>query len=631
MDIPGRKIIMRFLFALLWAFFTVMAYGQVKDVVPGNYTPGFYSVQNFVKNPDCFANTRYITASGTGGIARNTTTPLRGIADCSISGSASGDKVTFAGRTFETALKGQNCELNFIYAGDASKWKAYAAIAGTAVSQALQLESTIDGSSVTQSKTASILYPCGSASSPVDIILEATAATPLTFKMTKLQSGLATNMGKMAQAFLTGTANWPITALCSWDNTATSYANFPVDSDCPNPTVTGSVSAPATKVPAITFNATAGRTYQVVVTGTFYSSNADSKLMRLSDGTVSTNEVTMFLSGDIIPSNTFTYIPTSSGIKTLNVQTRVSSGSITLYNQSVGGNAALQFSVYEFPAASEVVQTAEQKDTDWISFTPTGTWSTNTTYSGKWRRVGDEMEIQYLVSTSGAPTAVALKLNMPSGYLIDSSKLLTSTDPDSYRVGQGTAVDAGVQYYTLTATYETSSIIFINRDSTSTGANPVNINLGSSVVNTSPFTWGAGDYITIKVKVPIQGWIKSGVIVGSLQDAVNSYGTGFGADIQSVYFGSSADCSTACTTGNCTICHQVGTKITSVSWSATGTYNVNGIDGTKYDCGGTGSGANYVVLRNTRVFSTSTYARIYAGYNVAVQDSAYNYLICVGK
>lgn len=103
-----------------------------------------------------------------------------------------------------------------------------------------------------------------------------------------------------------------------------------------------------------------------------------------------------------------------------------------------------------------------------------------------------------------------------------------------------------------------------------------------------------------------------------------------GVDVQQVYFGTGANCDTACTTGTCNICSRTGTKITSVSWVSAGTYNVNGLDGTKYDCFGTGSGAQYTVLRNTKSLSTSTYARVYAGYNTGVLDSAYNDLICIG-
>jgi hypothetical protein len=190
---------MRLIFAIIWTLLIPLAHSQVKDVVSGSYTPGFFSTQNFIKNPNCFANTKFISVSATGTITRNTTTPLATPADCQVAGVSSADKVTFTGRVFDTALKGQNCEFRFVYAGDASKWKAYAAVSGTAVSQYLQLVSTIDVSSVTQSKTASVMFPCGSAASAVDLVFEATAGTPGNFKTTGIQVGLATSISNTQQ------------------------------------------------------------------------------------------------------------------------------------------------------------------------------------------------------------------------------------------------------------------------------------------------------------------------------------------------------------------------------------------------------------------------------------------------
>lgn len=92
---------------------------------------------------------------------------------------------------------------------------------------------------------------------------------------------------------------------------------------------------------------------------------------------------------------------------------------------------------------------------------------------------------------------------------------------------------------------------------------------------------------------------------------VRSIGS-LGVDIQSVTFGSGANCSTACTTGNCTICKQVGTKITTISHTGTaGVLNFNGIDGTKYNCQGAGlaAGVSATVYQN-QTTQTSSYARI---------------------
>ena len=61
--------------------------------------------------------------------------------------------------------------------------------------------------------------------------------------------------------------------------------------------------------------------------------------------------------------------------------------------------------------------------TDWVSYTPTGSWTTNTTYTGKWRRVGDSIQVQAKITLSGAPNAATqLQIGIPSGLTIDTTK-----------------------------------------------------------------------------------------------------------------------------------------------------------------------------------------------------------------
>jgi hypothetical protein len=59
---------------------------------------------------------------------------------------------------------------------------------------------------------------------------------------------------------------------------------------------------------------------------------------------------------------------------------------------------------------------------DWTSFTPTGNMTTNVTYTGFWRRVGDSMHIRARLAFSGATDATILSVNLPSGYTVDSAK-----------------------------------------------------------------------------------------------------------------------------------------------------------------------------------------------------------------
>lgn len=124
---------------------------------------------------------------------------------------------------------------------------------------------------------------------------------------------------------------------------------------------------------------------------------------------------------------------------------------------------------------------------------------------------------------------------------------------------------------------------------------------------------------------------KTAMAVASDQN-VRSIGS-TGVDIQSVYFGSGANCATACTAGNCTICSQVGSKITSVSFVSTGNYNINGLDGTKYICNSMGNSSVSALVSPIQLLASSTtsYVRI-AFYNQTptLVNTYSNSLTCIG-
>ena len=65
---------------------------------------------------------------------------------------------------------------------------------------------------------------------------------------------------------------------------------------------------------------------------------------------------------------------------------------------------------------------------EWESFTPTGSWSTNTTWTGERRRVGDSWEFNIKAAFTGAPDNVAFTIDMPDSLTIDESKLVV--DPE---------------------------------------------------------------------------------------------------------------------------------------------------------------------------------------------------------
>lgn len=144
---------------------------------------------------------------------------------------------------------------------------------------------------------------------------------------------------------------------------------------------------------------------------------------------------------------------------------------------------------------------------DWISFTPTGTWVTNTTYTGNYRRLGDSIYINYNLALAGAPTAASLRVNLPLGLTIDTAKLpgfIANTLP---ALGKGLAYDVSADVdHILTAYYISTTSIGLGYQSSVTAT--------QALVNaTSPQTWATGDSVTVTVgPIPIVGWSSNTLI-----------------------------------------------------------------------------------------------------------------------
>jgi len=133
---------------------------------------------------------------------------------------------------------------------------------------------------------------------------------------------------------------------------------------------------------------------------------------------------------------------------------------------------------------------------DWRDYTPTGSWVSNTTFTGKYRRVGDSMEIYMTVELTGTPTSATFAATIPSGYTIDEDKLSASFASNKTNLGHVYAYDSSTSTNRNSgyATAHSSTEIRILTD-------------GFGVLGvSSPFTWASGDHIEMSIKVPIVGW-----------------------------------------------------------------------------------------------------------------------------
>lgn len=146
-------------------------------------------------------------------------------------------------------------------------------------------------------------------------------------------------------------------------------------------------------------------------------------------------------------------------------------------------------------------QLARSVPSVWTSYTPTGSWTTNTTYTGKWKREGNFMYVDVYVQLAGAPDAVSLNIDIPLGLSIETSGLAHGG------AGNGTILstldinDAGNSNYGGILRYNSTTTVraMVFRSDTTF------LTL-ASVNATNPVTLDSGDEIFIHFRVPIANW-----------------------------------------------------------------------------------------------------------------------------
>lgn len=136
----------------------------------------------------------------------------------------------------------------------------------------------------------------------------------------------------------------------------------------------------------------------------------------------------------------------------------------------------------------------------WNTYTPTGSWVSNTTYTGRWKRVGATLFGQVKAATSGAPTNVALTVAIPTGLTINTGDLLAQ---QNYGAQFGTAIlrDAGVSQYPGVVGYASTTTVQISP--INTAGTDAKAEDSSATV---PFTFGSGDEVYADFALPITNW-----------------------------------------------------------------------------------------------------------------------------
>lgn len=159
---------------------------------------------------------------------------------------------------------------------------------------------------------------------------------------------------------------------------------------------------------------------------------------------------------------------------------------------------------------------------EWVSYTPTGSWTTNTTYTGRYRRVGDSAEIVIDMAFSGAPAGSTF-LTLSSAQLlnglntsVDTSKFPNNTDV-RISLGTWTGLDTAVNgSYGGTVSWTGGGLEF----GYVSGAGAF-----SALSLTGPVSWNTGDNISFRMTVPIAEWAGSGTLTVAQNDVEFAYNT----------------------------------------------------------------------------------------------------------
>lgn len=147
--------------------------------------------------------------------------------------------------------------------------------------------------------------------------------------------------------------------------------------------------------------------------------------------------------------------------------------------------------------------------TEWTSYTPTSSWNVGTSLFGKWRRVGDSMEVeaQVQVTTSGSVPTASLTVSIPSGFTIDTAKATDTTA----RVLKGTSYYydiSGTIGYTGIVRYATSTTVSVQTlDDAAASSHDI-----APVTPTFPVAIANDDRVYLMFTVPISGWTATDIV-----------------------------------------------------------------------------------------------------------------------
>lgn len=302
------------------------------------------------------------------------------------------------------------------------------------------------------------------------------------------------------------------TATTGWATYKDAAGATPVDGTAGSPTLTftRSTSSPLRGSGSFLVTTTAANLQGEGASYAFTLSSADqAKVMAISfdysiaSGTYADGDLTVYIydvtNSTLIQPAGFSILGLSGAGKQIATFQTSSSGTSyrLIFHRAVTTSSAMTMKIDNVQLGPQIVQYgAPITDPGAVAWTPTGAWSTNTTYTGQWWRVGKMMRGWVKIAVAGAPTSATLTVNLPSGYTIDTAA--GDADTDNYVLGNVSILDSGTNTFPGRVRYSSTSALEIDYITSA--------DVFAAVTQAAPMTFASGDEVHLEFEVPISGW-----------------------------------------------------------------------------------------------------------------------------
>lgn len=389
---------------------------------------------------------------------------------------------------------------------------------------------------------------------------------------------------QFAQAQSVGTSTWA-QGVNFWQiaSGTTSFQSFAVNASIPAPTLTGSLTAPATRLPQVVIPSAGPGTYYVVANGAFAGNSVGVvTYFSISDGTNNSGDNAI---GSANNSNTgstvtgtFTYANQQSNLTFSVVGRQAAAGHQILIGQGETANDTLVIQVFYFPSQTQTAYRADQTPASYAaSFTSTGCTTTATSASDITNCSAPALTPRgtsrnLSCSVASGQLGITCNIPRPGNYLVlGGAEVTSSLASATYGVqltdGLNNIIDASVQASIHDATF--SQAVHFSGVYTAASAGSVTFKLRGYINSgTLNFNSNNPEFQVVELDAPF-----------SMPFVLNQFtsSNSNGERTERVMFGDSGGTLTSptvCASSTCTVYSTTNSGIT-VTRSSTGVYVVS--------------------------------------------------------